>query len=169
VAFIAGGAEMLTNRRSGLESTVAIADRVVRVFLAEVGLPHDHLLFAASDPLPRFVQVGGVERQLLRVGDGGLTDEFCVDCQTGELVSFNRADSTVWHVNRSVQEFASCLQAFSDGLPYGTDDADPEELEEQAGRLGEVLTRIDPTVMDDDPGYWHTVLGDVAIGDYAQD
>lgn len=42
-------------------------------------------------------------------------------------------------------------------------------LEELADLLGRSLGEIDPSALDDDPGFWRSILFDVAIGDYVDD
>lgn len=151
------------------DSLSSLHDVAARRFLTEVGLPDDHLLFAATEPVVRTVRVDDSERHLLKLGQGGDYDEYCVDLQSGEIVSLNTEDSTVWHVNTSPSAFLSCLEEFAARFPYGDEETELEEREEMASRLAEALTEIDGTALREDLGFWHTVLGDVAIGDYVDD
>ncbi|WP_053755484.1 SUKH-4 family immunity protein [Streptomyces sp. MMG1533] len=151
------------------ESLSSVRDATARRLLAEVGLPSDHLLFAATGPAARSVRANGSERHLLKLGQGGDYDEYCIDIDSGEIVSLNTEDSSVWHVNESASAFLECLEEFAARFPYGDEESEPEEWEERAGELREALVRIDGTALSEDPGFWHSLLHDVAIGDYAED
>jgi hypothetical protein len=140
-----------------------------RRFLQDVGLPREHLLFAFAEPGVRTVAVNGSERRLLKIGEGGDVEEFCVDVESGEVVVLNTADSSVWHVNAAPDTFAASLEEFTSRFPYGDQETDLPEREALAQALGRALVEIDGTALREDPGYWHTILGDVAIGDYVDD
>jgi hypothetical protein len=133
-----------------------------------VGLPADHLLFVPVEPVARTVEKDDVVRSLLKVGQGGDYEEFCVDNDSGEIVSLSTSDSTIWHVNNSPVMFKWCLEEFAARFPYGNGDLDLPEREALAADLAGALLGIDATVLDEDPGFWHSLLGDVAIGDYTE-
>ncbi|MFI6816442.1 SUKH-4 family immunity protein [Nonomuraea sp. NPDC050328] len=134
-----------------------------RRFLLDTGLPQDHLLFAAAtEPQP--------SGELLKIGDGGDFDEFCVNCRTGAVVSRSTIDAAVLPVNSSPQTFAACLAEFTRQLRLApASSSDEDESETQARLLGEALTALDPTALTDENSFWNSVLWDVAIGDYAPD
>lgn len=48
-------------------------------------------------------------------------------------------------------------------------DADPDGMEKIAESLRRALAEIDPSTLREDPGFWHSLLFDVAIGDYRAD
>jgi hypothetical protein len=160
---------MSPHHRYTPESLSSVRDANARRLLTEAGLPEDHLLFAATSPVARTVRANGSERHLLKLGQGGDYDEYCIDIDSGEIVSLNTEDSSVWHVNQSVSTFLECLEEFTTRFPYGDEETEPEEREELAGQLGEALSRIDRTTLNEDPGFWHSLLHDVAIGDYTED
>ncbi|GAA4018456.1 SUKH-4 family immunity protein [Streptomyces sp. NBC_01352] len=160
---------MSPHHRYTPESLSSVRDANARRLLTEVGLPEDHLLFTATSPAERTVRANGSERRLLKLGQGGDYDEYCIDIDSGEIVSLNTEDSSVWHVNESASTFLQCLEEFATRFPYGDEETEPEVWEELAGQLGEALSRIDRTTLSEDPGFWHSLLHDVAIGDYAED
>ncbi|MBZ3902852.1 MULTISPECIES: SUKH-4 family immunity protein [Streptomyces] len=151
------------------EAVSPVRDATARRFLTEVGLPEEHLLFAATDPAVRSVPAGGSERKLLKIGQGGDHDEFCIDIESGEIVSLSTEDASIWHVNESVTAFHECLEEFSSRFPAGDEDTEPEEWEELSSRFEQALLHIDGTALREDPGFWYSLLHDVAIGDYAAD
>lgn len=160
---------MSANRRFAADVVSPVAHESARTFLEEVGLPIDHLLFAASDPSVRGVDAGGSESQFLKVGDGGDYEEFCIGCISGEVVVINTLDSTIWHVNRSPQLFLECLEEFERGLPYGREDITWPEMACVVDLLKQALLAIDPTVQVEKSGFWYDILHDVAVGDYVED
>lgn len=142
-----------------------------RGFLTDVGLPRDHLLFSAlPTPVPRTgVGADGSARSLLAVGRGADDDTFCVDPHSGAFVYLSGHDGSVWHVNASPSAFLECLREFDAGFPYGDADSEGDEHEESAARLTEALGAVDPSAFREDPGFWYSLMHDVAIGDYAAD
>jgi hypothetical protein len=127
------------------ESTLSsVRHAEARSFLADVGLPCDHLLFAAlPTPAPRTgVGADGSARSLLAVGRGADDDTFCVDTHSGAFVYLSGHDQSVWHVNASPSAFLECLREFA---------------------------AVDASAFREDPGFWYSLLHDVAIGDYAAD
>lgn len=160
---------MSVNRQYAPEALSTLRNAEARLFLQGVGLPEDHLLFAFAEPLDRHVAVEGVQRNLIRVGCGSDEVEFCVDGDSGEVVQLNLSDSSIWHVSESPAKFLECLKVFESRFPYGAEGGDPSEYEEMADRLKDALLKIDPTVFDEDPGFWYTIHMDVAIGDYSEE
>ncbi|WP_285101058.1 SUKH-4 family immunity protein [Promicromonospora sp. MEB111] len=138
-------------------------------FLSEVGLPAEDLLFGFAEPTTRRVEANGGARTIIRVGEGGDGADFCADVVSGEVVFLNLADNSVWHVSASPEQFLACLEEFARRYPFGSIEGELEEREVLAEALKEALLAIDSTVFDDDPGYWFTILNDVAIGDYAEE
>ncbi|MFZ4154161.1 SUKH-4 family immunity protein [Streptomyces pseudogriseolus] len=152
-----------------IQSLEGLRNDPARRFLSDVGLPAENLLFGFAQPLARQVKEDGGERKFIRVGEGGDDEEFCVDVETGEVVCVNLADSSVWHVSESPEKFLACLEEFMSRYPYGGSDSELEDREVMANALKEALFAIDATAFDEDPGYWYTILGDVAIGDYSDE
>ncbi|NJQ04591.1 SUKH-4 family immunity protein [Streptomyces lonarensis] len=152
-----------------IQSLKGLRNDPARRFLGDVGLPADNLLFGFAEPIARQVEAYGSEREFIRVGESGDDEEFCVDIDTGEVVCINLADASVWHVSESPEKFLACLEEFTSRYPYGESASELEDREVMANTLKEALLAIDATVFDEDPGYWYTILGDVAIGDYSEE
>ncbi|MFF4726470.1 SUKH-4 family immunity protein [Streptomyces mirabilis] len=150
-------------------SVSSVRDVHAREFLQDVGLPVDHLLFASAEPATRIVETDGIKRNLLKIGEGGDYEEFCIDIESGEIVSLSTSDSSIWHVNDSPVMFQRCLEEFMARFPYGGEGLDLAEREALADELGRALIGIDATALRDDPGFWCGLLGDVAIGDYSEE
>jgi hypothetical protein len=100
------------------------------------------------------------------VGDG---EQLGLDVVTGEVVAVNPADASVWHVNESVQQFARSLAAFTERFPFYEQGAESEIHEAAAREFQSCLAGIDHTALDEDPGFWFTLLHDIAIGDYSDE
>ncbi|NUL05966.1 SUKH-4 family immunity protein [Streptomyces lunaelactis] len=141
----------------------------VREYLSSVGLPVEHVLFSASEAAG-----GGVSkvegRDLLKLGSGGDGDDaYCVDCGTGEVLYVGDGGPPLFLVNSSPRNLSECLNVFELEITRSAGEADPAMLEELADLLGRSLGEIDPSALDDDPGFWRSILFDVAIGDYVDD
>lgn len=160
---------MSPNITYAIQSLEGLRNDPARRFLSDFGLPAETLLFGFAEPLFRQYEVGSSERNFIRVGEGGDSEEFCVDIDTGEVVCVNLADSSVWHVNESPEKFLACLVEFMSRYPYGEGESELEDREGMANALKETLLAIDATAFDEDPGYWYTIIGDVAIGDYSDE
>jgi hypothetical protein len=153
-----------------IESLKAIEDSKAKHFLVEVGMPASHLLFTASSPEILPPRDNGVRHRLLvKIGSTSPYEEICIDAISGEVVSVNNQDYSVWHVNASVESFSKCLLSFSEAFPFGGYDAELEEREQRANSLARQLEGIDSTVLAEDPGFWSGILADIAIGDYSED
>lgn len=148
-----------------------VQDLAARDFLVNVGLPIDHVLFSALEaPLEeRVEEVGG--RRLLRVGSGSQDDEdtYCVDCANGEVVYLSRFDMSDSHVSASPRQFAECLLAFESEISSAASESDPELLEALSERVARRISDIDPSSLREDPGFWGSILFDVANGDYVEE
>ncbi|MGC9538742.1 SUKH-4 family immunity protein [Streptomyces sp. UG1] len=149
-----------------------IRNMAVRRFLTEVGLPREHMLFAPDDPALVTAENHGFEIRLVVVGaarDRWYLDEpFCVEVKRGRVVLLHGMDGEVLHVNASPAAFLACLQEFAAGLPYGTVDTDPEELDDAAQRLRDALAAIDYSAFSQD-SFWADVVYAVGVGDYTAD
>ncbi|MFJ5838092.1 SUKH-4 family immunity protein [Streptomyces shenzhenensis] len=140
-----------------------------REYLSSVGLPAEHVLFSASEAAG-----GGVEnidgRDLLRLGSGGDGDDaYCVDCKSGEVLHRDSGDPSLFFVNSSPQKFAEYLSVFELETARSASEDDPEMLEELSDLLARSFEAIDSSALRDDPGFWRSILFDVAIGDYIDD
>jgi hypothetical protein len=106
-------------------------------------------------------------RTLVRLGEvNPHRQALCVDADTGEVVSVTRS-GTLWHLNGSVAQFARSLAAFAERYPFYAENAELEEREAAADALRAALLEIDRSALREDPGYWHIILHDVAMGDYS--
>jgi hypothetical protein len=157
----------LSTKRTYTNQTLqGLRSEPARRYLSDVGLPAENLLFGFAEPVSRRVETDEGERNFVRVGDGGYQEEFCVDVDTGEIVSINLADFSIWHVSESPEKFHRCLEEFMTRFPYGDEESDLEDREAMAEGLRAALAAIDATAFDEDPGFWFTILGDIALGDY---
>lgn len=137
-----------------------------RSFLASEGLPADHELFDASVAT---VEEHASGRAFLFVGEIKGVERYGIDIASGVVVAVNVHDSSVWFVNASVRQFALSLEAFTERFPFGTTDAEQEDLERAADEFRVRLLEIDLAALDEDPGHWHGLLHDIAIGDYSDE
>ncbi|MFI7368428.1 SUKH-4 family immunity protein [Streptomyces sp. NPDC050149] len=160
----------MANHRYSIEYVACVRNSAARDYLSSVGLPVEHVLFSASEAAGGggAEQVGG--RDLLKLGSGGDGDDaYCVDCETGEVLYRGSGDPSLFSVNSSPQRLSECLSVFEIETARSADEDDPEILEELADLLGRSLGEIDPSALQDDPGFWRSILFDVAIGDYVDD
>jgi hypothetical protein len=160
---------VLRRHRYEARAVASLGEIPGRGFLEEVGLHEETFLFVPAEPVPRHLDAEGARREFLRIGQGGDYEEFCVDVHSGEVVSLGISDSSVWHVSASVEKFDKCLNEFEAGFPYGDADSELPEREALADALKRALLDIDGTVCDEDPGFWYSLLSDVAIGDYSDE
>lgn len=141
----------------------------MRGYLASVGLPVDHVLFSAAESAD-----GGIGRSegrdLLSLGSGGDGDDvYCIDCETGEVFYGGPGDVPSFFVNSSPRELSEFLSVFEAETGRSAGEDDPTALEELADLLMRSFKRIDSAALVDDPGFWRSILFDVAIGDYSDD
>jgi len=143
----------------------------VREFLIDIGLPVDHVLFSATQaPYEvRVEEIGG--RSFLRVGFGAhdSEDSYCVDCASGEVVYLSRIDMSESHVNASPRQFDDCLRIFESEIAIAVSGDEPIGLEALAERLSQGISNIDSSALREDPGFWGSILFDVANGDYTEE
>jgi hypothetical protein len=152
------------------ESVLApLEDSRAKAYLQAQGLPDEHLLFAAYAPAEVSVKESGGGRRWLCVGSLGDGRHLGVDLQTGEAADIDEDAGETWHVNADVEKFAATLVAFERMFPFYPADNDMERKERAAEALRALILEIDPTAFDEDPGYWNTVVFDVANGDYADE
>lgn len=149
----------------------SIRNTAARRFLAEIGLPREHVLFAPEDPTPVTGDDRGFELRLVVVGAAGDRwaldgDVYCVEVDYGGVVLLAGMRREVVHVNVSPAAFLACLQEFAAGFPYGTVDSELEELDRRARQLGDALAAIDYSALSDD-AFWFDVANDVRVGEYA--
>lgn len=159
----------MVNYRYSIEYIACVRDLAAREYLSSIGLPVDHILFSASESAG-----GGVEevegREFLKLGSGGDGDDaYCVDCETGEVFYVVYGDPALFFVSSSPQKLSQCLNVFELEIGRAAGKADPATLEELADLLARTLGEIDPSALEDDPGFWRSILFDVAIGDYVDD
>ena len=128
-----------------------------RDYLAGVGLPVEHALFAAGE-------TEDADENLLPIGfgDPDNDDVYCVDSDNGQVLYLGREDLSTTYVSASPRLFDACLRVFEAEIDASEDD--PEDLSE---RLRLRLMEIDPTAFQEDPGFWGNILFDVANGDYS--
>ena len=153
-------------RYSDLEVS-ALADPAAREWLKVRGLPREHLLFGALEHIEPLVSASGATR--LRLGEVGEHDDLVVDTATGEVIDISADDGREWHVNDSVGQFAVALATFTAANPFYPFGADLDVREAAADRLRTEILRTDPTALREDPGFWNSILFDVAAGDYSDE
>ncbi|MEV6348585.1 SUKH-4 family immunity protein [Actinoplanes sp. NPDC051851] len=150
------------------ESVIALIRKSeARDYLSRRGLPAGNPFLFPVAAYPQIFE----GREFIVIGTDGTDDAglFCVDVDTGEVaIASNGSDAEIGHVNASPQAFDSCIAEFIRGCPYGNRDSEQEELELFSESLGRALSGIDGTVFREDPGFWYTLLNDVAIGDYIE-
>lgn len=146
-----------------------VQDRAAREFLTTVGLPVASVLFTADEASGPDLD-GAMDREAVRIGyDVEGEGSYYVECGTGAVLHVEEYTFTEFHVSASVQSFAECLEVFERRTSETAADADSDELEKIAESLRRALAEIDPSTLREDPGFWHSLLFDVAIGDYRAD
>ncbi|MFF4588043.1 SUKH-4 family immunity protein [Streptomyces sp. NPDC001388] len=141
---------------------------IAREFLVSGGLlsSASALFTAAESEVSEPERIGG--RDVVRIGDDGEGDgRYFVDCATGAVLYVEAYASTEFHVSDSPQSFVRCLEEFERATSGASGDADPDEWTEIAESLERAIMAIDPSALREDPGFWHSLLFDVANGDYA--
>ncbi|MGW2627695.1 SUKH-4 family immunity protein [Micromonospora taraxaci] len=159
-----GGSESRFRYEESILTLIRKSD--ARGYLAQRGLPVDNPLFS---PVPAYSHTEE-GREFIVIGNDGTDDVglYCVDVDTGEVAIMSLdLEAGIGHVNASPYAFDRCISEFIRGCPYGSRDSEREELELISRDLGRVLSGIDDSIFDEDPGFWYTLLNDVAIGDYA--
>lgn len=152
------------------DAVAVLRDEASRDFLIDTGLPDSHLLFTAALPETRMIRYGaGPAKELLVIGSSDPLASFGIDIVTGSVNLVHSQDLSVLHVNSSVLRFAKCLERFAEGCPFGSANAELELLEHLAEAFGRELTAIDPSALEEDPGFWNDILFDIANSDYAAD
>jgi hypothetical protein len=159
----------MADYRYSIEYVACVKNSTARECLSSVGLPVEHVLFSASEAAG-----GGVEknegRNLLKLGSGGDGDDaYCLDCENGEVLYRGSGDPSLFFVNSSPQKLSECLNVFELETARSAGEDDPATLEELADLLGRLLGEIDSPALQGDPGFWRSILFDVAIGDYVDD
>jgi SUKH-4 immunity protein len=144
-----------------------VADTAARDFLVGVGLPAVPGVFAPAEPPSDRAFGNEATGVLLRIDDGTEGGGFFgVGCLHGEIIYVAEFNSRRFYVNSSPELFARCLEAFHDHVLRCPDAGDRTELEGISDSLSKIIEGIDPSAMRDDPGFWHSLLFDVANGDY---
>ncbi|MGW2387241.1 SUKH-4 family immunity protein [Streptomyces sp. NPDC001658] len=160
----------MANHRYSIEYVACVRNSAAREYLSSVGLPVEHVLFSASEAADGRGVEKVEDRDLLKLGSGGDGDDaYCVDCETGEVFYHGSGDPSMFFVNSSPQKLSECLSVFERETARFAGEGDPEVLEELADLLGSSLGEIDSMALHDDPGFWRSILFDVAIGDYTDD
>jgi hypothetical protein len=153
--------------RYSAEYVKVVADTAARDFLTVVGLPAVPGVFTPAQSPSDRVFADEAAGALLRVSDGIEGGGFFgVSCLHGEVIYVAEFNSRRFYVNSSPELFARCLEAFQQYTMRCTDAGDHAGFEEISNSLGGVIDGIDPSARRDDPGFWHSLLFDVANGDY---
>ncbi|WP_224277942.1 SUKH-4 family immunity protein [Streptomyces sp. LS1784] len=159
----------MANYRYSIGYVACVRNSAARDYLSSVGLPVEHVLFSAAEDAGGGVESAG-GRSLLELGFGGDGDDaYCIDCETGEVFYRGSGDPSLYFVNSSPQKLSEFLSVFEFEVARSTVEDDLETLEELADLLGRSFGEIDPSALRDDPGFWRSILFDVAIGDYVDD
>jgi hypothetical protein len=144
-----------------------VADPAARDFLVSVGLPAVPGVFAPAEPASGCAFGDEATGVLLRIDDGTEGGGFFgVGRLHGEIIYVAEFNSKRFYVNSSPELFARCLEAFQGHILRCPDAGDCRELDGISDSLGKVIEGIDPSAMRDDPGFWRSLLFDVANGDY---
>jgi SUKH-4 immunity protein len=150
-----------------------VHDERAREFLVKVGLPTVPGVFTASElrsghgseaPIPA--------AGMLRIGYGVEGEGYYyVNCSSAAITYTESYEGSTYLVNSSPQSFADCLDIFQveTSRTMGTMGTNPARLEEAANSIGAAIEAIDSAAMRDDPGFWRSLLFDVANGDYSGD
>ncbi|MGW6445008.1 SUKH-4 family immunity protein [Lentzea sp. NPDC055074] len=149
--------------------TAVLASVEARAYLRTEGLPASHELVDVFQPGDVVVEEHPSGRTFLVVGGYEDLERYCVDVGSGAVVVVSGVDGSVWHLNASAMAFARSLDAFTAACPFGSAEWEAEEFERVAEAFREQLREIDPTSLSEDPGYWHSLLHDIAIGDYVEE
>jgi len=152
--------------RYSAEYAEVVADAAARGFLVDLGLPAVPGVFTpAESPQERVfgdAAAGALLRISLGTEGGGF---FGAGLLHGEIIYVTEYNSQRFYVNSSPELFAGCLEAFQEhAARCASAGADFEAIAES---LGEAIERIDPPALRDDPGFWRSLLFDMANGDYA--
>lgn len=153
-----------------------VRDRAASEFLSTVGLPAESRLFTAEEASASQDHDRIVTRRAVFVGfeagDAAVGPaSYYVDCETGS-VSYVTADGLAsFHVSDSPRAFAACLEVFDKGISEALAEvkSEPEDWEEVAESLQKAIEVVDPSALREDPGFWHSLLFDVANGDYSEE
>lgn len=167
---------MRTYHRYAVSYVVHVREKAAREFLCTIGLPVESRLFTAEEALAgqdhdHLVTQGAVLVGL-EVGDAAVGPaSYYVDCETGS-VSYVTADGLAsFHVSDSPRAFAACLEVFDRGISAALretkSEPETEDWEEVAESLQQAIEAVDPAALRDDPGFWRSLLFDVANGDYS--
>ncbi|WP_330348708.1 SUKH-4 family immunity protein [Streptomyces sp. NBC_00582] len=145
-----------------------VRQAAAREFLVTGGLPSSAsgLFTAAESEGSEPERIGG--RDVVRIGNDGEGDGgYFVDCATGAVLYVAAYAFTEFHVSESPQSFVRCLEEFERATSGAPRDADPDEWTRIAESLERTIAATDPSALREDPGFWHSLLFDVASGDYA--
>ncbi|MFI6885303.1 SUKH-4 family immunity protein [Streptosporangium canum] len=85
------------------------------------------------------------------------------------MLYVGRDDPSLFLVNSSPQKLSECLNVFKLEIARSAGEDDPAILEELADTLERSLGEIDSSALEDDPGFWRSILFDAAIGDYVDE
>lgn len=117
-------------------------------------------------PEPVLVRVAD-GRHLVRFGQAMLFGSMYLDPSTGRVLQLADTPEASGHiVNGSLDQFANTIRAVIGMFPFYDGDSELEERVQVAGRIAEVIRRIDMSALDPD-GFWGTFLDDVINGDFA--
>jgi hypothetical protein len=157
----------MSNRTSwSLSDVSAVVNEGTRAFLVDEGLPAKTLLFQAAGAQDRRVEQRGARSCALL----GVCDEsflFFVDTKEGSVLLGSEGAQDAWPVNNSLSTFVESLTIADQEYPYYSADADSDVFAVMAGRLEEVLLRIDPVAYLAEGSFWKGFVHDVSIGDYS--
>lgn len=161
----------MENHRYAVPRVERVRDRAAVEFLTTVGLPTVAPLFTPDEAAACDQEKGRpTDREVVRLGHAPEAEGYyCMDCATGAVLYIEAYAYATFHVSGSPQAFAKCLEVFERTTSEAPADAEPEAWEDIAESLRRSLEEIDPSTLCDDPGFWHSLLFDVSIGDYSND
>lgn len=143
-----------------------------REFLASTGLPDVEGDFTPAESTADPVFTTDSSRSLLRIGYSSEGEGFFgVDCGNGEIFYVTLCNHEKFFVNSSPVLFSKSLIEFQktlDALP-SSGEYDDVEVRSASESLGSAIDRIDPPALLGEPGFWRSILDDIAIGTYCDD
>lgn len=157
----------MENQRLMPEQTSLIVDGDVRSFLEDRGIPVGGALVELDSGAGDAVEIDGAE--MVRVGKDRSTGGFyVVSGADGRIYHVDLEHSEMIYVNCSPSAFASSLNEFENAVQSDeVTGGDLDDAEIAAERFRKRLIEVDPTAMQDETGFWGTLVFDLASGDYS--
>ncbi|MFC8198724.1 SUKH-4 family immunity protein [Streptomyces sp. NPDC057298] len=127
----------------------------------ELAVPDRFLGYHSLDVAETVATEGGY---LTRFGIFGRATSVFVDEDSGRVLS-GVDPNAVEIVNTSLSRFIECVRDLTTMAPFYSEDSDPDEWENAALRVEEVIRRIDPSAYGES-SFWYEFRWDVTMGDF---